>query len=135
MKLIDQNQGIKRLSKLRKTFRRQKSKTEFEPAAKDCLTCEVQGSCCTDAHFVNVQISRLEAVAMRRALDDLDRETLEMVATRNAEAVKKPELRMTGETYSCPLFEKGTGCLVHKTAKPLPCINHACYEKQRRSAA
>jgi hypothetical protein len=34
------------------------------------------------------------------------------------------------ETYACPLFEKGIGCLVHEVAKPLPCIAHACYERK-----
>jgi len=33
-------------------------------------------------------------------------------------------------TYACPMFEKGTGCLVHDTAKPLPCIVHACYSSE-----
>jgi hypothetical protein len=26
------------------------------------------------------------------------------------------------------LFEPQTGCLVHRRAKPAPCIQHACYE-------
>jgi hypothetical protein len=36
-----------------------------------------------------------------------------------------------GTTYACPLFEKGIGCLVHSEAKPLPCIQHACYENEK----
>ena len=34
------------------------------------------------------------------------------------------------QTYACPLFEKGTGCLVHHEGKPLPCIQHACYDNK-----
>ena len=37
---------------------------------------------------------------------------------------------ITPKTYACPLFEKGVGCLVHNSAKPLPCIAHACYERE-----
>jgi hypothetical protein len=32
------------------------------------------------------------------------------------------------KTYACPIYQTGTGCLVHDVAKPLPCIAHACYE-------
>ena len=34
------------------------------------------------------------------------------------------------QVYSCPLFVKGVGCLVHRRAKPAPCIQHACYERE-----
>ena len=48
------------------------------------------------------------------------------------ETIEKYSLRAEGDTfaqtYACPLFEKGIGCLVHQTAKPVPCIMHACYE-------
>ncbi|MGB8507307.1 MAG: hypothetical protein WCD76_02790, partial [Pyrinomonadaceae bacterium] len=43
-------------------------KLNFEPAARDCQVCPTQGICCTDAHFVNVHITRLEAVAIRETL-------------------------------------------------------------------
>ena len=104
----------------------------YEQKAKSCLTCDVQGSCCLDAHFVNVHISRLEAVAITKTLDSLPEEKREAVYIRAREVIKKYDLKPTGNTYeqtfACPLFEKGTGCLVHSTAKPLPCITHACYE-------
>jgi hypothetical protein len=105
---------------------------DYESKAKNCLTCEVQGSCCTDAHFVNVHITRLEAVAVRETLRDLDEEKQREIFERAEETVKKYDLENSADsfkqTFSCPLFEKGTGCLVHKTAKPVPCIQHACYE-------
>jgi len=107
---------------------------EYEHAAKDCLSCEMKGACCLDVHFVNVRISRLEAVAMRHAISELPLEIQERVALRAAVAVEKYGLR-SGEdtdaaTYACPLFEPAIGCLVHSTAKPFPCITHACYESR-----
>ena len=33
------------------------------------------------------------------------------------------------KTFSCPLFEKEVGCLIHPV-KPVPCIQHACYERR-----
>ena len=38
----------------------------FEFAAEDCGTCPTFGACCTDRHFVNVHITRLEAVAIKQ---------------------------------------------------------------------
>ncbi|MBA2734562.1 MAG: hypothetical protein H0U54_17005, partial [Acidobacteria bacterium] len=43
-------------------------KLNYEHAAEDCGTCPTRGVCCTDAHFVNVHITRLEAVAIRETL-------------------------------------------------------------------
>src|SRR5918999_544104 len=43
-------------------------KLNYEHAAEDCSTCPTRGICCTDAHFVNVHITRLEAVAIRETL-------------------------------------------------------------------
>lgn len=104
----------------------------YEHRAKDCLKCEVQGVCCTDAHFVNVHVSTLEAVAITKTIDHLPREKREAVWDRVSETVTKYHLDGDGDsyskTYACPLFEAGTGCLVHATAKPFPCVSHACYE-------
>jgi len=83
-------------------------KLNYEHRAEDCRTCPVAGSCCTDAHFVNVHITRLEAVAKYNL---------------------RPAKDSYAQTYACPLFEPGTGCLVHRRAKPAPCIQHGCYEK------
>lgn len=110
-------------------------KLTFEPAARDCRACPTPGVCCTDAHFVNVHITRLEAVAMRETIARTPRLTetdRRAVYARARAAVEHYHLRPGGDTfaqtYSCPLFAPGTGCLVHARAKPAPCIQHACYD-------
>ena len=91
--------------------------------------------CCTDAHFVNVNITRLEAVAIRETI----RRTLRLtdderraVYSRARAAVARYGLTASGDTFArtfaCPLFVRGVGCLVHRRAKPAPCIQHACYK-------
>lgn len=110
-------------------------KVAYEPAARDCRTCPTAGVCCTDAHFVNVHITRLEAIAIRETLARTPRLTDEARRTvyrRAQEAVACFGLRdgdyTYAQTYSCPLFEPQVGCLVHRRAKPAPCIQHACYD-------
>lgn len=110
-------------------------KLNYEHAAEDCRTCPVRGECCTDAHFVNVQITRLEAVAIRETLARTPRLTdaaRRAVYARAGEAVRRFNLSARGDTfaqtYSCPLYNSSLGCLVHQRAKPAPCIQHACYE-------
>ncbi len=110
-------------------------KLNYEHAARDCRTCPVRGVCCTDAHFVNVHITRLEAVAIRETLERTPRlsdEAKRAVYRRAREAVVYYRLRAAGETfeqtYACPLYEPSMGCLVHRRAKPAPCIQHACYD-------
>jgi hypothetical protein len=110
-------------------------KLNYEHAAEDCRTCPTRGLCCTDAHFVNVHITRLEAVAVRETLGRTPRLTDEgrrAVYERAQRAVERYQLRASGDTfaqtYSCPLYDPKLGCLVHARAKPAPCIQHACYE-------
>jgi hypothetical protein len=110
-------------------------KLNYEGRAVDCRACPTAGVCCTDAHFVNVHITRLEAVAIRETLRRTPRLTDEQrraVYSRAREAVERYRLRASGntfaQTYSCPLFEPKMGCLVHARAKPAPCIQHACYD-------
>lgn len=110
-------------------------KINYEPRALACALCPTPGVCCTDAHFVNVHITRLEAVAIRETLRQTPRLTEEgrrAVYARARAAVERYHLRAAGDTYaqtySCPLFAPETGCLVHRRAKPAPCIQHACYE-------
>ena len=110
-------------------------KLNYEHAAEDCRTCPTRGVCCTDAHFVNVHITRLEAVAIRETLARTPRLSdagRRAVYKRAVEAVKRYNLSAAGDTfkqtYSCPLYEPSVGCLVHARAKPAPCIQHACYE-------
>jgi hypothetical protein len=110
-------------------------KLNYEHRAEDCATCPTRGVCCTDAHFVNVHITRLEAVAMRWTLERTPRLTdvgRREVYARARAAVELYSLRASGETfaqtYACPLYDPQSGCLVHRRAKPAPCIQHACYE-------
>lgn len=110
-------------------------KLNYEHAAEDCQTCPTRGTCCTDAHFVNVHITRLEAVAIRETLERTPRLTGEAkraVYERARETVIRYRLHVGGDTfaqtYACPLYEPASGCLVHRRAKPAPCIQHACYE-------
>ena len=103
----------------------------YEHKAKPCATCETPGACCLDEHFVNVRITRLEAKAMGNVVETLPQGLREKVYLRIDNAIEKYSLNEHArESYACPLFEKGIGCLVHATAKPLPCIAHACYERK-----
>lgn len=132
MKKLSEKEAILRIDKI-KTIYRQNISENYEHKAKDCLTCETKGACCLDAHFVNVHITRLEAVAMRKVLDELDEQMKSEITQRISETIEKYTLKDSGDTFSqtfaCPLFEKGIGCLVH-SVKPVPCIQHACYEFQ-----
>lgn len=131
MKTISEKRALVRLKKIKADFSAL-IKTNYEHRAKSCLTCETQGACCLDAHFVNVHISRLEAEAIRNVLDRLPEKTQNAVYGRVEETIEKYDLSAEGDTfaqtYACPLFEKGIGCLVHAEGKPVPCIQHACYE-------
>jgi len=110
-------------------------KINYEHAARPCRECPTPGVCCTDAHFVNVHITRLEAVAIRDTLARTPRLTADdrrAVFARARAAVSRYDLRASGDTYartySCPLFAPGAGCLVHTRSKPAPCVQHACYD-------
>lgn len=134
MKRISEKQAFSQLHRL-KTNYSDRIKSEYEHAAKDCLTCETQGACCLDAHFVNVHITRIEAAAIRMVLGRLRSDKQAAIYRRVDETIVKYKLTDKGDTfsqtYACPLFEKGVGCLVHDEGKPLPCIQHACYENKK----
>jgi len=133
MKRLSEKQGLARLRQVKDAYREEIA-AGYEHRAKSCLTCETQGACCIDAHFVNVHITRLEAVSIRETLDNLPLADKEQVYRRVDETIEKYDLKAEGDTFAqtfaCPLFEKGTGCLVHQAGKPLPCIQHACYENR-----
>ena len=133
MKTLTLKNAIRRLRSIREDFRRL-IENGYETNAKECETCEAQGSCCTDGHFVNVRVTRLEAAAIEEALTELPRATAVKVIGKArkipSRISERQAERQDAYFYSCPLFEPGIGCLVHKTSKPLPCINHACYEKK-----
>ena len=132
MKPLSEKQALVKLQKLKDVFRAS-IKQNYEYRAKDCETCETQGACCLDAHFVNVHVTELETVLIRRELAKLSPAKRNEILERIDRTVEKYELTAEGDTfqktYACPLFEKGAGCLVHPV-KPLPCIAHACYERR-----
>ncbi len=132
MKLLSEKQALIKLRALKNDFR-ESIKQNYEHRAKDCGTCETKGACCLDAHFVNVHITRLEAVLIREKLEKLSPERQKKIYRRIAETIETYDLNSGGDTFAktfaCPLFEKGIGCLIHPV-KPIPCIQHACYERQ-----
>jgi hypothetical protein len=133
MRLLSETRGIEKLREIRSEFAAEVLGS-YEHKAKPCALCESPGICCRDEHFVNVRITRLEAAAIVKRLDEMGEDKRNEVCKRAAEAIDKYDLSTPGDslskTYACPLFEKGIGCLVHDAAKPLPCIAHACYENE-----
>ncbi|MBX3291485.1 MAG: hypothetical protein KF881_01185 [Acidobacteria bacterium] len=127
MRFLSETTALTRLSAIRDGFR-QRVVSEYELRAKDCSTCETQGVCCTDEHFVNVRITQLEAAAIKCVIDNLDVRQKQAVRERVNAASEK--ISSGTEFFACPLYVKGTGCLVHDQAKPMPCIFHACYESR-----
>lgn len=131
--MLSETKALNELQKLKASYRNF-IKINYEYNAQDCQTCPTKGACCLDAHFVNVHITKLEAVAIRKTLENLSEEKQRKVYERAAETVQKYNLKTSGDTFlktfACPLFEKGVGCLVHFEGKPAPCIQHACYENK-----
>ena len=132
MKLVSEKKALERLAEIKTDLKAKVS--SYESRAKSCLTCNTPGACCVDEHFVNVHISRLEAAAIRKSLERLTTRKRDEIYERIDTVVTKYELDGVGDTYArtfaCPLFEKGSGCLVHNDGKPVPCIVHACYERK-----
>src|SRR2546423_15332138 len=83
-------------------------KLNYEQAAEDLRTCPTRGVCCTDAHFVNVNITRLEAVAIRETIartPRLNEQKRQAIYERARRAVERYGLSAGGDTfaqtYSC----------------------------------
>lgn len=133
MKKLSETKALRELEKIKSDYQ-SFIKDNYEHNAESCETCPTKGACCLDAHFVNVHISKLEAAAIRQTLNKLSVEKRKEIDRRTAEAIKKYDLKASGDTFAqtfaCPLFEKNVGCLVHSSGKPAPCISHACYENQ-----
>jgi hypothetical protein len=132
MKTLSETNALKKLKNLKSAYKKQISEN-FEHRAKNCLTCETKGACCQDEHFVNVHITKLEAVLIREELQKYPIEKQSEIYKRIENAIEKYDLKSEGDTFkktfACPLFEKETGCLIH-AVKPVPCIQHACYERK-----
>ena len=133
MKKLTETKALNELNRIKRAYQKF-IKINYEHRAADCETCPTKGACCLDAHFVNVHITRLEAVAIRKTLEKLSVKKQSEIYRRAAATVEKYDLKSTGDTFAktfaCPLFEKGIGCLVHLEGKPAPCISHACYENE-----
>ena len=129
MKILSQTTALDQLKALKADLRAEVA--AYEQHAQPCATCNTPGACCLDEHFVNVRISRLEAVAITNVIDQLTPIRRAAVQERIANTASK--LAKYDDTsapaFACPLYEKGTGCLVHHEAKPVPCIIHACYDR------
>jgi hypothetical protein len=132
MKLISEKKALERLARIKDDLT--SDVRIYERRAKSCSTCETPGICCLDEHFVNVHISKLEAAAITNALGRLPAAKRHETRARIDAAIEKYGLTTAGDTFArtfaCPLFEKGTGCLVHNDGKPVPCIVHACYDRE-----
>jgi len=133
MKMLTEIRALRELENLKNNYQTFIG-TNYEHKAQNCEICPTKGACCLDAHFVNVHITRLEAAAIRKTLGKLSAEKQKEIYRRAEETVEKYDLKTAGDTfaqtYACPLFEKGIGCLVHSESKPAPCISHACYENE-----
>jgi len=132
MRVISERKALIHLAALSKKYREQIA-AAFEYRAASCATCKTPGACCLDEHFVNVQISRLEAAAIRHTLDSLAESHRNSIYDRIHAAIEKyrlanPSSGDFSKTYACPWYEKGQGCRVHLSGKPVACITHACYE-------
>src|SRR4051794_36106582 len=127
MKFLSETRALEHLRKIQDGAR--SDAASYEQRAQSCLTCRTPGACCLDEHFVNVHISRLEAVLIDRTLSGLA--NAGEIRGKIRTTVERYELSAEGDTfnktYACPLYERGTGCLVHTQGKPIPCIMHACY--------
>jgi hypothetical protein len=132
MKTLSETKAIKKLKNLKTDYKKRISEN-FEHRARNCSTCPTQGACCLDEHFVNVHITKLEAVLIEKELQKFPLEKQNEIYGRIENAIEKYDLKSEGDTFkktfACPLFEKGAGCLIHEV-KPVPCIQHACYERR-----
>src|SRR6186713_531803 len=110
MRLLSETKALEKLTRLQAEFE-EKVRLKYEHKAKPCAVCETPGACCLDEHFVNVHISRLEAVAIRHKLDDLGAEKTRAVYERIDRAIERYQINPEGDTFerkfACPLFEKG----------------------------
>lgn len=132
MKMLAETKALEKLKSLKTKYKNRIS-DDYEHRAKSCLTCETKGLCCLDEHFVNVHITKLEAVLIKKELQKFSSEKQTEIFNRIENAIEKYDLNSAGDsfekTFACPLFEKEIGCLIHEV-KPIPCIQHACYERR-----
>jgi hypothetical protein len=113
MKTLGFRQGLVKLQNLKDEFR-ESVVDGYEFAAKSCATCDTPGTCCLDAHFVNVHITELEAEAVNSVLNRLPAVKRFAALERANNAIVDYGLSSESDrTFACPLYEVGSGCLVH----------------------
>ena len=98
MRRLSEMEAVARLKRGKERFQTH-VKLNYEHRALSCRTCPTPGACCTDAHFVNVHITRLEAVAIRDTLartPRLSEDERRAVYRRAHEAVGRYGLAPTG---------------------------------------
>ena len=86
MKPISQGKALIQLTRMTNSLRQHVAEN-YEHKAASCLTCSTPGACCLDADFVNVRISRLEAVRIGRAIEELPSEFRQRVRNRIADTI------------------------------------------------
>src|SRR5688572_29333139 len=102
MRKLTEAEAVARLKRGKAAFQTH-IKLNFEHRALDCRACPTPGVCCTDAHFVNVHITRLEAVAIRDTLaltPRLDDEARRAVYTRARDCVARYGLGASGDSFA-----------------------------------
>src|SRR3954454_10341779 len=67
MRRLSETEAVARLKRGKAAFQTH-VKLNYEHRALDCRVCPTPGACCTDAHFVHVHITRLEASPSRDTL-------------------------------------------------------------------
>lgn len=130
MKIISETTGIERLGNSVSGLANEVAEG-YEHRALDCARCDDRGKCCRDEHFVNVRVTRLEAAAIKKVVDELPTRQKDEVYKRAERAIETYQLDKADNIirgYACPLLDKDARCLVHGKAKPMPCVLHACYE-------
>lgn len=130
MRFLTEKNALLKLEKLSRDHT-EVVRREFEFKAKQCAVCKTPGVCCVDEHFVNVQISKLEALHINNEINKLPLLMRATVKERINNAAEQLRSDPDHETFSCPLYQTNVGCLVHNAVKPVPCVQHACYDDQK----
>ena len=113
MKRISEKSALRQLAVITDEYRAVISE-RYEHKAASCISCPTPGACCLDEHFVNVRISRLEAAAIRGALEELPAAHRDAVDDRITASVLKYGLG-EGSEAQAPLARAVVGGLTGST--------------------
>src|SRR5689334_7079057 len=107
MRFLSKQKAIERLKRIKTDFIGHIAR-RYEHRAKSCATCQTPGACCLDEHFVNVHISRLEALAIIEKIELFSKERQNEITGRIERSITKYSLTPDGDTFAqtfaCPLF-------------------------------